>query len=514
MTTELRYVLIPRGRLSPGARGQSGNSREIYEIIPGTTVRGALGNAWWTSPTDAFEPASPKGQRQALFDRLFGGLLSVGQAEPTEDPAAPRSRQIAAFQPNSVFACKYQCGASPWDEARPAGLPCPSCVPDGPSQSSAICPRCERCPRCTDPHERGVRAVAGRGWTVNSRATIKTLVARTALVNGTARDGALFTREVLSATARVGNQDKPLRYAGRLVLRDGADAAELAPAMAWLLGIRRVRVGGSLSTMGACDIEITRLERAYVAVDTQSPVPLYLTSQAILVDDGGAPSLDFGAAVQSAARGAGARDARVTHTWMRSGVTSGWHSIAGLPKPQDPVVEAGAVVLVEGLTPGALRALLEDGVGIRRLEGFGRLTAHPQSTEWCAAAGLSKAASLAPMIGSPTTETTNDTTSAIDPQDTTPAPVSGPIADLLSAVPHENRAQVRSRLLDALRKTERIRQSGGKDHEVGTHAMRTLGKPWARDLSGPLRDLVESIVTDPETQPLILDLEARSGCVE
>ena len=82
MTTELRYVLIPRGRLSPGARGQSGNSREIYEIIPGTTVRGALGNAWWTSPTDAFEPASPKRQRQALFDRLFGGLLSVGQAEP------------------------------------------------------------------------------------------------------------------------------------------------------------------------------------------------------------------------------------------------------------------------------------------------------------------------------------------------------------------------------------------------------------------------------------------------
>ena len=49
---------------------------------------------------------------------------------------------------------------------------------------------------------------------------------------------------------------------------------------------------------------------------------------------------------------------------------------------------------------------------------------------------------------------------------------------------------------------------------MGTHAMRTLGKPWARDLSGPLRDLVESIVTDPETQPLILDLEARSGCVE
>ena len=149
---------------------------------------------------------------------------------------------------------------------------------------------------------------------MNSRANIKTLVTRTALVNGTPRDGALFTREVLAATARVGNQDKPLRYAGRLVLRDGADAAELAPAMAWLLGIRRVRVGGSLSTMGACDIEITRLERAYVAVDTQSPVPLYLTSQAILVDNGGAPSLDFGAAVQSC-------------------VASGWAIVMSKPLP-------------------------------------------------------------------------------------------------------------------------------------------------------------------------------------
>lgn len=523
MTTELRYVLTPRGRLSPGARGQSGNSRDVHEIIPGTTVRGALGSAWWTSPTDAFEPDSPEEQRQALFDRLFGGLLSVGQAEPTDDPAAPRSLQVAKFQPNSVFTCKYQCGASPLDKARPAGLPCPSCVPDGPSQSTAICPRCERCPRCAEPHEHGIRAVAGRGWTVNPRAKAKTLVTRTALVNGTPREGALFTREVLEATARVGEEDRPIRYAGRLVLRDGADAPELEPAMAWLRGIRRVRVGGSLSTMGACDIEITNLERVHEAVDTDLPVAMYLTSPAVLVDDGGIPSLDFAAAVQSAARAAGAHEARVTHTWMRSGVTSGWHSLAGLPKPQDPVIEAGAVALIEGLTPGALRTLLDDGVGIRRLEGFGRLTTHPHHAEWYAGTEPSSTtapSAPAPTVTSPTTSpptatgSTTDTGYPPDPAGTTPPPVTGPIDNLLAAVPTENRAQVRSRLLDALRTTERIRHSGGNDDAVGSHAMRTLGKPWARDLSGPLRDLVESIVTAPEAQPLILDLESRTGGAE
>lgn len=504
MTTELRYLLTPRGRLSPGARGQSGNSREVHEIIPGTTVRGALGSAWWTSPTDAFEPASPQEQRQALFDRLFGGLLSVGQAEPTIDPAGPPSRQIATFQPNSVFACKYRCGAAPLDQAMPSGPHCPSCAPDGPSQSSAICPKCERCPNCAQPPERGIRAVAGKGWTVNPRANTKTLVTRTALVNSIPREGALFTREVLEATARVGKELRPLRYAGTLVLRDGADAPELALALAWLRGIRRVRVGGSLSTMGACDIEITDLERAHQVVDTDSPVALYLTSPAVLVDDGGVASLDFASAVQSAALAAGAPEARVARMWMRSGVTSGWHSVAGLPKPQDPVVEAGAVALVEGLTPGALRALIDDGVGIRRLEGFGRLTTHPHGAESDA---REEPASPMLAVSTPGSEGSTQTGSAVDVGGASPPPVSGPLDNLLAAIPPGSRAQVRSRLLDALRTTERIRQSGGKDDVVGSHAMRTLGKPWARDLSGPLRDLVEEIVMAAETLPLIHELE-------
>lgn len=113
------------------------------------------------------------------------------------------------------------------------------------------------------------------------------------------------------------------------------------------------------------------------------------------------------------------------------------------------------------------------------------------------------------MLAAPTpgSEGSTQTGSAVDVGGASPPPVSGPLDNLLAAIPPGSRAQVRSRLLDALRTTERIRQSGGKDDVVGSHAMRTLGKPWARDLSGPLRDLVEEIVMAAETLPLIHELE-------
>ena len=306
---------------------------------------------------------------------------------------------------------------------------------------------------------------------MNPRANTKTLVTRTALVNSIPREGALFTREVLEATARVGKELRPLRYAGTLVLRDGADAPELALALAWLRGIRRVRVGGSLSTMGACDIEITDLERAHQVVDTDSPVALYLTSPAVLVDDGGVASLDFASAVQSAARAAGAPEARVARmdaVWGHLRV-----ALAGRAAPgPGSGGRAGAVALVEGLTPGALRTLIDDGVGIRRLEGFGRLTTHPHGAEPDA---REEPASPMLAVSTPGSEGSTQTGSAVDVGGTSPPPVSGPLDNLLAAVPPGSRAQVRSRLLARSARPSGSGKAAGRTTSWGP----TRCAPWA-----------------------------------
>lgn len=511
MMLRLAYVLTPQGRLSPGRAGQSGNTRDVHEIIPGSTVRGALGSAWWNSPDSAFEPDGDPAHRQQEFDRLFARALSVGPAEPTLDITRGRSPKMVTFTPNSVLRCKYDCGIPPLDRARPLPDPGPCCAqPGGPSQTTAICPVCGRCPSLTpEPDRLGVKAVEGRGWEVRARDDLRSFVVRTALENGTPKEGALFTRGVLEPRTRPG-QGAQIRYAGVLLIRDATDP-QLQAALSWLRGVQTVRVGGSLGTMGKCRIEFHDLPAQPPVGGLDADVALYLMTPAVLVDRGGKPSLDLPSRVTEAARATGSPDAKVTRYWFRPAIASGWHALAGLPKPQDPAVDAGAVVVVRGLTEAGLERLLEEGIGLRRLEGYGRISLDPAATDWVGGTEGGEGAVPEPSPSPPPGDAEDSATNAASQQ---PGGEPDVIGNLLAQVPQGERTQVMRRILDAARKSQRMRQSGNDEGMVAMHVTRAMSQPWARGLSGPQRDQIERILLERELTAIIGDLESRTGTTQ
>ena len=81
MSEHVTYRLTPRARVSAGRGAEVQETRPVHHVLPGATVRGALGYAFWQSPTDAFEPTSSPPARQDAFDRLFGQLV-VREAVP------------------------------------------------------------------------------------------------------------------------------------------------------------------------------------------------------------------------------------------------------------------------------------------------------------------------------------------------------------------------------------------------------------------------------------------------
>lgn len=500
MTIRLTYVLTPQGRLSPGRGGQSGNTRDIDQIIPGSAVRGALGAAWWTSPESAFEPSADRAVRQAAFDRFFGEVLSVGPAEPTLDPAAPRDRKVVSFIPNSVLSCKYDCGAAPLDRAQPLPRPGPCCATaDEEAQRGQICPRCGRCPCCVAniPDSLGIKAVEGKGWHV--RAATRSFVVRAALDHGIPKEGALFTRAVLEPKTR--DTAQPVVYAGVLEIRGAAADAnpDAMPALAWLRAVKIIRVGGSLGTMGKCRIDVGEAASQPRGHVDKGRAVVYLTTPAILVDRTGSPTLDIRSQIEMAARRAGAESARVTMYWARPATASGWHGLAGLPKPQDLAVEAGATAVLESMTDAALAQLLDEGLGIRRLEGHGRLSCDPAATQWAPGAPHSSE-----IRDQDREKGTNDEPTPADAQPSA-------IAELLASVPGERRELVARRLLDATRKAQRMRESGNDVATLETHFNRTLGQPWARDLSGPIRDDIRQLIRQTDLIGVAIELESWTG---
>ncbi len=333
MSLRIAFTLTPQGRVSAGKSGQVGNSRQIYRVLPGSTIRGALGKAWWDSPTDAY--AGP--DRDGAFDRLFVHTMSVGLGMPHW---GPHPRRTLALVPMAYARCKY---------------PGEGCADGAPEWLNRAARDAHRCPDC------GGAITDGRGW--HEEAVPSRVSTRTALDRGVAKTNQLFSRRAV---------DGSVGYSGTLRLSEDVGVDE--PGVQWLLQDKTVFVGGQLSTMGRCRWSAS-VQRDRGGELPRGELLLTMRSPAILVDDVGLPSLDLGTTIDAAiARGGGL--GAVERVWTRSSPASGWNSIAGLPKPTEWVLEPGSCALVRGADAAAARVLAA-GLGVRRREGFGETELGP-----------------------------------------------------------------------------------------------------------------------------------------
>ncbi len=489
MTTLLRYELTPRARLSAGRSAQVLNSRDIHTVIPGTTVRGALGWTWWRSASHRFVGQAP----QATFDTLFGAALQVRQAVP-----APTwdTDKLARLEPMSWVRCKY---------------PTPECPATW--HDEVVSPR-RQCPVCRGPLK------SGRGWNVPQEWSVS--ATRTALVGGVAADEQLYARRAL--------RNNGIALTGTLSVKEHLITSE---AMEWLLTDKEIGVGGQLSTMGRCAWTCTKVDEP-AEVSEAGDYSLRLLSPAILVDELGAPSLDLAHAVEQQVLAAGGT---VTTGILRTRPVpvSTWHGVAGLPKPEDWAVEAGSVVALGNIDQVGLRAL-RSGVGIRRLEGYGTVSLvpvaalqrddAPESQELTTAPTVKRESPSRPVVTlasqppprhteavstRPSADSTPEQSSAQPsgtPEDSPPrSPVDLVLDNILD--PSTRHATAKGMLAQA-RNFMRMRDNGFPEAFIRAKVDEVDGLAWMRDLTGPVQRQVRDILS---SESLATHTEALKGIV-
>ncbi len=490
----LTYVITPRSRVSAGKGGQVRNERTAYQHLPGTVVRGALGAAWWTHPSHAYSAAS----RQQDFETLFGSSLIVHDALPIID-GVDAANQVALL-PLSLVRVKYASDqatkpVSGWHDLAASPLVrCPACDAPLPADSGWGRPL-DPCTQCGTVFE-GSRG----GWSIP--ADWLTASTRTALVNGLAEDEKLFTR--LAMPARI-------RYQGTIDVRGNPPSA----AVDWLKESCELSVGGQLSTYGR--VRWTVLEQDAVAPPAGKRIVLRTLSPTILIDEWGAPSLDLRGALQSVAV-----KGRVVRCWQRTTQVSGWHKLAGVPKPVEWALETGSVAVLEDWPAEAL-ARVAGGLGVRRLEGFG-------AVELVDPAGLSTFGStLAGAVAAVATTASVPVTAAgsadrapgkeavvsraeagEEPGDVAqPEAPSDDLTVLLEALTASNRQNTINGLLSALRQAAKLRGTRQPPPVFAMFANKTLDMPWCRELGPRSRDAVRAMVKSPNPEDLITRLQAE-----
>jgi CRISPR-associated protein Csx10 len=137
----------------------------------------------------------------------------------------------------------------------------------------------------------------------------------------------------------------------------------------------RLRVGARRSIAGSVilRVEAQSAPPVDIAATTQHVV-VRLTSPAIFVDDATRPVIGFPVADLARAAGLAADQITVARQYVRPLRVHGWHAAAGLPKPDELAVAQGSTAVLTLATDrreAALTSLLEQGLGLRRNEGFG-----------------------------------------------------------------------------------------------------------------------------------------------
>lgn len=325
MTTWLKVTATCLQDITIGTGATRAFMSPTMDHVPGSTVRGALARAW----------RFKHGDGHPQFRVVFDGAVRFG-------PLRARGSDVAN---QSVWGCKYHA-----DHGEPeyldAAFACPHCGREG---TVDPCPGCGVSPRvapsmCGRPGER----LKG---TIMFGAQSTKLVTSTAIdpERMSALESSLFAREVFP----------------RGTVFDGHIVGD--PTLTALLkDFERIALGGRKSVLGAVQLAVEEVPAPLPAQPT-GPVVLRTVSPTILVDHTGAPSVDLRAAFPVGV---------VADIWggrLAADGTSGWHAASRLPKPGDVALAPGAVIALSGIDGHDLRRLLDEGIGLRRPEGFGWL---------------------------------------------------------------------------------------------------------------------------------------------
>lgn len=484
------YTITPRTRISAGSGGDVHQTRSIHRHLPGTVVRGALGAAWWTHPSHRF----PGPDGQAAFDAFFGGSLEVHDALPVAD-GVHADREVGLL-PLSLIRQKYAGDPDKvlrtvdgWhDLAAGALAQCPACDAPLPRLAGWDKPL-DACGQCGTVFDS-----ARGGWSIPR--DWLTASTRTALTQGIAATSMLFTRLAVPRT---------IRYQGNLVVRDDAPQAVLD----WLTASFDISVGGQLSTYGR--VRWSVIPRDDPPLPTGDTVVLHTLAPTILVDGWGAPNLDLAGALRAIPN---AGD--VVRTWTRATQVSGWHGVAGVPKPLEWALETGSTAVLRGWSRPALTKLAE-GLGLRRLEGYGAVELVEVADLVTFGRPLPPAVSRealpareeAPTRPAESVSTPPAATTAPEPVPA-PAPAApqtdDPLAILRDAL--KERATLNG-LLDAARRASRLRATKQPPPVFGMLATRVLDEPWCRALGPGSRDAVKRLLKSPDIDSFVTRLESE-----
>lgn len=320
------FTLAAKTPVSAGRSDERANVREAHLIIPGATLRGALGASWWQEPAHT---------DQVQFEQLFDRDLLVGQAVPVGMELISASARVCKYRPLTDCRTVLQ----------DRGLP-------GRQVFWEVCWEC------------GGPLVQAAGWRRTpqpSQIGGATLVARTrgALTEREqATDNQLFTRQAV-----VGSGNGPAVFTGSLH----------APAQwsGWLSNAR-VRIGGGRS-LDYGRAETALQEEPWPTLPGTGPFLLRLVSPAILLDAFGGPDVSLEALTDEVRRVSGdhvSLDAEPS--WLRTESVGGWHMRSRLPKVLDWALAPGSAAVVDGLSEAGWQRLAA-GLGVRTLEGYGQL---------------------------------------------------------------------------------------------------------------------------------------------
>lgn len=501
-TVTVTYILTPRAAVSAGRGPQVGNTRAVYEVIPGTVVRGALAASWFGSAVGRFGGADPQG----TFDALFGEAMTVHSAIPSLGGHKP------VLVPMSAARCKYPRSGdcyTTWQDL--VGDP-----------DLHVCPGC------------GGKLAYGRGWEMPGSAKRDPWVVsqtRTELERGVAKTDALFTRQALRPT---------LTLTGTLVIEvpDDDDTSKRVDAgIAWLRAGRHVSIGGQRSVFGRCTWEAKDALPAPGATPAPgSDVAVRLAAPAILLDEVGAPSLDLRHAVETLLGSAGIKKTVIgRHGWTRPLVVGGWHGYAGLPKPEEWALHPGSMVIVKDADEAVVTALAA-GVGVRRSEGFGAVdlvavdAAQAELERRLGAAGhrdlggqptagalvptshegmppAAQAPAPSPSMPSASVTPTGDSLTGGSPtgDDVEPVPAetaraepADPVTSFLEGLTEAQRSSVVKGLLAQARHIQRQRANHVPESLIFGALAAMKGYRWMRELGGSEQEAVEDILRAPE----------------
>jgi CRISPR-associated protein Csx10 len=426
MTQQICLLTVRlRSPLLIGDESGLGNYEQTADCIPGTVLRGAIGErlleASCTHPDHIRNHAGCPGRESCAFWRVFGA-----ENPPHFGNAYLAPRGWGFPFPATARTCKYHPGYYDF-ETNPDGhgvfdtlvkqfvydLVSDPCFPrraellpelsDGWANLLAhYDPKCSH-PDCQGPVEGSVEPATGYylldgatpGYTPHPTVSRATHVG-ISRARGVAEDALLFTLETIEARPNI-------EFRARLTYND-AYATDLGTVLdlsgqahtfyigrGRSRGLGRVKISVDLAPsplvmgdrMKDLNRQVNRALEPYHAEDERVPesfpghfFSLTLRAAAILAAPDGTPALWPNLAAYDLA------DAWPLRAWARTTLVGGWDTAAGLPRPTRQAVEPGAVYLfylpsdkMDWQTlVDRLEALELAGLGVERGRGYGQVT--------------------------------------------------------------------------------------------------------------------------------------------